>query len=118
MLALDFVYVVGNGRAVKIGKSTTPEARIASLNPASSAPLVTYYVGATNGDGGAIERGAPSLLSAFRLRGEWFAAAPEAAIAAVETAARTLGVPLMRSVTAAERSGLQGDSLPILAALP
>ena len=57
MLALNFVYVVGDGRAAKIGKSTTPEARIASLNPGSSAPLVTYYVGATNGDGGAIDRG-------------------------------------------------------------
>jgi hypothetical protein len=42
MLALNFVYAVGNGRAVKIGKSTTQEARIASLNPASSAPLVTF----------------------------------------------------------------------------
>jgi len=94
--ALNFVYVVGNGRAVKIGKSTTPEARIASLKTASSSGLVTYYVGATNGDSGAIERGARSLLSAFRLRGEWFAAAPEAAIAAVEATARSLGVPLMR----------------------
>ena len=53
MLALNFVYVVGDSRAVKLGKSTTPEARIASLNPASSAPLVTYYGGATNGNGGA-----------------------------------------------------------------
>jgi hypothetical protein len=41
MLALNFVYVVGNGRAVKLGKSPTPEARIALLNPASLAPLVT-----------------------------------------------------------------------------
>jgi hypothetical protein len=117
MLALNFVYVVGNGRAVKI-ESRRHRKRGSHRSIPPSAPLVSYYVGATNGDGGAIERGAPSLLSAFRLRGEWFAAAPEAAIAAVETAARTLGVPLMRSVTAAERSGRQGDSLSILAALP
>jgi hypothetical protein len=114
MLALKFVYVVGNGRAVKIGKSTTPEARIASLNPGSSAPLVTYYVGATNGDGGAIT-GAHSLLSAFRLLGEMVrcrAGSQEAAIAAVETA---VGRSAGAAVTAAERSGRQGASLSILA---
>ena len=96
MRALEYVYVVGNGHAVKIGKSTTPDARSASVNTASSSTLVTYYVGATNGDGGAIERAAHSLLRPFRLNGEWFSSTPEAAIAAVQEAARSLGVAIIR----------------------
>ena len=80
MRALEYVYVVGNGHAVKIGKSTTPEARIASLHTASSSTLVTHYVGATNGEGGAIEREAHSLLRPFRLNSEWFSSTPEAAM--------------------------------------
>ena len=96
MRALEYVYVVGNGHAVKIGKSTTPEARSASLHTASSSTLVTHYVGATNGEGGAIERAAHSLLRPFRLNSEWFSSTPEAAIGAVEEAARSLGVPIMR----------------------
>jgi len=96
MRALEYVYVVGNGHAVKIGKSTTPEARIASLHTASSSTLVTYYVGATNGEGGAIERAAHSLLRPFRLNSEWFSSTPEAAIGAVQEAARSLGVAIIR----------------------
>jgi len=98
MRALEYVYVVGNGHAVKIGKSTTPEARIASLHTASSSTLVTYYVGATNGEGGAIERAAHSLLRPFRLNSEWFSSTPEAAIGAVQEAARSLGVAITRCV--------------------
>lgn len=96
MRALEYVYVVGNGHAVKIGKSMTPEARSASVNTTSSSTLVTYYVGATNGQGGAIERAAHSLLRPFRLNSEWFSSTPEAAIGAVEEAARSLGVAIMR----------------------
>ena len=96
MRALEYVYVVGNGHAVKIGKSTTPEARIASLHTSSSPTFVTYYVGATSGEGGAIERAAHSLLRPFRLNGEWFSSTPEAAIGAVEEAARSLGVAIIR----------------------
>jgi T5orf172 domain len=96
MRALEYVYVVGNGHAVKIGKSTTPEARIASLHTASSSTLVTYYVGATNGESGAIERAARSLLRPFRLNSEWFSSTPEAAIGAVQEAARSLGVAIIR----------------------
>lgn len=96
MRALEYVYVVGNGHAVKIGKSTTPEARIASLHTASSSTLVTYYVGATNGEGGAIERAAHSLLRPFRLNSEWFSSTPETAIGAVQEAARSLGVAIIR----------------------
>jgi hypothetical protein len=93
---LSFVYAVGNGRAVKIGKSTTPEARIASLNAASSTPLVTCYVGATNGDAGAIERATHGALAQFRLKGEWFAVRPGVAIATVERVAAEVGQSLMR----------------------
>jgi hypothetical protein len=59
--------------------------------------------------------GAHSLLSAFRLRGEMVrcrAGSQEAAIAAVET---VVGRSAGAAVTAAERSGRQGASLPILA---
>ena len=96
MRALEYVYVVGNGHAVKIGKSTTPEARIASLHTSSSPTLVTYYVGATSGEGGAIERAAHSLLRPFRLNSEWFSSTPETAIGAVQEAARSLGVAIIR----------------------
>ena len=96
MRALEYVYVVGNGHAVKIGKSTTPEARIASLHTSSSPTLVTYYVGATSGEGGAIERAAHSLLRPFRLNSEWFSSTPEAAIGAVQEAARSLGCDAIR----------------------
>ncbi len=96
MLSLSYVYVVGNGRAVKIGKSCRPETRIGELDTASHTPLVTYYVGATNGDGGAIERQAHALLAGRRLKGEWFDATAALAIAAVEQAAVDVGLQIMR----------------------
>jgi hypothetical protein len=72
---------------VKIGKSCRPEARIGELGVASHIPLITYYVGATNGDGGAIERQAQRLLAPKRTKGEWFPCPPEAATAAAAPAA-------------------------------
>jgi hypothetical protein len=96
-MALSYVYVVGDDRAVKIGKSARPEARIGLLQTASSATLTTHYLGVTNGDAGLIEQSAHRLLRPYRLTGEWFSAAPSIAIAAVEQAAQESALELMRA---------------------
>ena len=113
MLALNFVYVVGSGRAVKSesrrhrkrgSHRPIPRHRLRSSR-ITSAPQTAMAAPST---------GAHSLLSAFRLRGEMVrcrAGSQEAAIAAVETLGRSAGA----AVTAAERSGRQGASLSILA---
>jgi hypothetical protein len=93
----SFVYVVrGDHNLVKIGVTTNPRARLASLRTGSAFPIDFSYIAVTPGEAAPIERAAHALLDRHRLNGEWFDVAPELAVAALNGAAHKLGRPLLQ----------------------
>jgi hypothetical protein len=93
----SFVYVVkGAGNHHKIGVSTDPIARIASLQTGSHEPLDFSYIGVTPGTGFEIERAAHDLLKNYRQSGEWFSVPASIAIGAVLEASQRLGEPIQQ----------------------
>jgi len=92
----SFVYVIrGAHNLVKIGISTNPTARLATLRTASPYPIDFAFVGATNSTGADIEAEAHRILGRYRVAGEWFDVSPELAIAAVTGAAAKLSLSLV-----------------------
>ena len=90
-----FVYVIkGEHNLVKVGVSTNPSARLATLRTSSPFRLHMAFVGVTPGTGYDIEAAAHSLLAPHRCNGEWFDISPELAISAVMGAAGKIGAPL------------------------
>lgn len=91
----SFVYVIrGQHNLVKIGVSTNPAARLATLQTASPFKLELAFLARTNSDGYAIERRAHDLLSKQRTEGEWFDIPSELAASALMGAAAELKIPL------------------------
>jgi hypothetical protein len=92
-----FIYVVrGDHNMVKIGVTTNPQARLASLRTGSAFPIKYTYLAVTSGDSGAaIEGAAHQLLDKHRCNGEWFDVQPEMAVAAIAGAAHKLGHPIL-----------------------
>jgi hypothetical protein len=91
----SFVYVIKGGHnLIKIGVSTNPSARLATLRTISPFPLHMAFVGVTPGTGYDIEAGAHGMLAPHRCNGEWFDVSPELAISAVMGAAGKIGAPL------------------------
>lgn len=87
-----FIYIVRDANGLlKIGISSNPTARLATLRTASPVPLAFEYIGALRSDGYAIEAKAHDILSRHRLSGEWFDCAPEVAVGAISAAAHSLG---------------------------
>jgi hypothetical protein len=92
----SFLYVIrGDHQMVKIGVSTNPNARLASLRTASAFPIDFSYIAVTPGIGFDIEAGAHEMLKSHRCSGEWFDVAPEMAVAAIAGAAHRLGQPIL-----------------------
>lgn len=88
----DFIYVIESANnTVKIGYSSNPEARLATLQTGSGLPLSLNYVVAC-GDPGLVEQRAHEVLAKHRLQGEWFDCTPDAAVAAIHMAAHQVGV--------------------------
>ena len=80
----DFVYVVrGDHGQCKIGVTSNPIARIASLRTCSPFPISFAFIGAVDKNAALVEREAHRLLNDRRGQGEWFDTAPELAIAAL-----------------------------------
>ncbi|WP_439398719.1 GIY-YIG nuclease family protein [Bradyrhizobium sp. PMVTL-01] len=93
----SFVYVIkGVGNHHKIGVSTDPIARLATLQTGSHEPLDFAYIGVTSGTGFSIERAAHDLLAAYRASGEWFAVPASIATGAVIEAAGRVGEPIQQ----------------------
>jgi hypothetical protein len=92
-----FVYVVrGDHNLVKIGITTNPRARLASLRTGSAFPIDYAYLAVTPGESrAAIESGTHTLLDKHRCNGEWFDVQPEMAVAAIAGAAHKLGHPIL-----------------------
>ncbi|GGH14888.1 hypothetical protein GCM10007036_14490 [Alsobacter metallidurans] len=90
-----FVYVIrGDHGLVKVGFSTNPEARLATLRTASPFPLAFAYVCAVEGGAGpalAVEQQALAHLAGRRMNGEWFDTNVPTAVAAIAMAASWLG---------------------------
>jgi hypothetical protein len=69
----SFLHVIrGDHNMVKIGVSTNPNARLASLRTASAFPIDFSYIAVTPGTGFDIEAGAHEMLKGHRCSGEWF----------------------------------------------
>ena len=83
-----YVYVIGWSRfgPVKIGRSTSPKARLASLQ--SAIPQTLRIYGAVRLDCCAVmEARCHALLAKSRIRGEWFDATPARAVALLKAEA-------------------------------
>ena len=94
----SFVYVVrGDHDLVKIGTTTNPRDRLASLRTSSAFPIDYSYIAVTpDNSGPVIVRAAHTRLKRHRINGEWFDVAPENAVAALNGAAFKLGQPLLQ----------------------
>lgn len=95
----SFLYVIrGTHGLVKIGMTMDPQARLAALQTGSPFPLELIYIAAVPDDAGyAVEQAAHALLEQSRVSGEWFSCRPDRASQAVEQAAASLGIPLLRT---------------------
>jgi hypothetical protein len=91
----SFVYVIrGDHNLTKIGVTTNPSARLASLRTASAFPIDYAYIGMMpDNTGYALEKATHLALDRFRCNGEWFDVAPQNAVATVCEAARRCGLP-------------------------
>jgi hypothetical protein len=68
----SFVYVIrGDHNMIKVGVTTNPAARLASLRTASAFPIDFSYIAVTPGSGYDIEQGAHAMLASHRCNGEW-----------------------------------------------
>jgi hypothetical protein len=90
-----FVYVVsGVPGKVKIGQTSDPKARLASLQTGSAYPLEFAYIAVLPQTGHIItELKVHELLDRHRGVGEWFDVAPEMAVAAINAVTHKLGIP-------------------------
>jgi hypothetical protein len=92
----SFLYVVrGDHNVVKVGVTTNPNARLASLRTGSAFPIDFDYIAVTPGTGFDIEAGAHEMLKSHRCNAEWFDVPPEMAVAAIAGAAHKLGQPIL-----------------------
>jgi len=92
---LSYIYVIASKTGtVKVGYSTNPQMRLASLQTASPDQLRLANVLATDIDGRMIEAEAHRILDPHRLAGEWFDVSPDVAFEAVRQAALNLGLPV------------------------
>ncbi|UGY15112.1 GIY-YIG nuclease family protein [Bradyrhizobium septentrionale] len=108
-----FVYVIrGAGNHHKIGVSTDPIARIATLQTGSHEPLDFAYIGVTPGTGFNVEQLAHEILKDYRATGEWFSVPASIAIGAVLEAANRLTEPMQQVQPAMVPQIIQLAKLP------
>ena len=88
------MYVVRGDNMSKIGVTTNPSARLASLRTGSAFPISFAFIGVTPGSGYDIEQEAHAMLEKHRCNGEWFDCPSEMAVAALMGAAAKLGQPV------------------------
>jgi hypothetical protein len=92
----SFLYVIrGEHNMVKVGVTTNPSARLASLRTGSAFPIDFSYIAVTPSTGFDIEAAAHKLIEKHRCTGEGFDVPPEMAVAAIAGAAHKLGQPIL-----------------------
>ena len=112
----DFVYVVaGEHGLIKVGFTTNPQARLATLRTASPYSLEMVFCAPAYGSAFVIEQAAHDILSKHRASGEWFAVTPEMAIAAIYAAADRSGRSLLSPVAPAAPAPTGWWRLPVIA---
>ncbi len=103
----DFIYVVTGAHGLtKVGFSADPVARLARLQTGSPERLWLAFTAPAYGNAYVIEQEAHQLLSAHRVRGEWFSATPDLAIAAIFGAADRTGCSLFGAAPEQPATGL------------
>lgn len=94
-LGATSVYVISTEAGhCKIGYSTDPELRLATLQTASPVKMKLEYTFITTLDPRILEAEAHRILDKHRLSGEWFDAPVDHAIEAVNQASANLGRPI------------------------
>jgi Meiotically up-regulated gene 113 len=91
--------IAGNHGLVKIGMSTNPEARLATLQTGSPHKLRLAYVLATNIDAAQIEGEVHRILDKNRCAGEWFDVTPQRAEEVVNSVCDSFGLTPVASGT-------------------
>ena len=85
----SFLYVVRSGNGLcKIGMTADPDSRLYQLRRTSPDDLDYAWIGAPEGECGAIERDAHAMLDKYRRTGEWFAVTDDVAVGAIHAAAQ------------------------------
>jgi hypothetical protein len=105
VIAQDYVYVIhGEHGLTKVGFSTSPDQRLASLRTASPSKLWFAFVAPCGGNAYRIEQEAHAILAKSRVAGEWFAVSPDLAIAAIFGAADRIGYSMSNQEPAPKQS--------------
>lgn len=96
---IRFIYVIGPWQGLqKVGLTTDPQSRLATLQTASPFDILMHAsVAVPFREAHAFERRAHQILARTRVRNEWFETTPADAVAAVHSAA----APFKRRTTAA-----------------
>jgi hypothetical protein len=92
-----FIYVIQDvENRVKVGITADPASRLNALQTTSATKLTLLYVAAVkSSDAFAVEQVAHGILSKSRQSGEWFLAAPEVAVAAINAASFRIKDPII-----------------------
>jgi hypothetical protein len=91
----SFIYVLrGDHGLLKVGISTNPVARLATLRTASPFPLEMVYVAVTQGPAERLERATHDALRERRCSGEWFDCPLSHVVAAINGCAYDIGQPI------------------------
>jgi len=99
---VGYVYVIAAADGtVKIGQTTSPRARLATLQTSSPVALRMHYLLATDQNPAVIEAAAHRALAAHRCAGEWFDVSAETAQRVIDQAAAMLaGTPVAHTDSA------------------
>lgn len=89
------IYVMRGSDMTKVGISNSPKFRRTALAPESPGLALVYSAYPGDKNAPKLERRAHELLSAHRIRGEWFNVGEKDAIDAIAKAAAELGMDLV-----------------------
>lgn len=85
MSFLRSLYAIGGGDFVKVGIAVRPHMRLATLKTSSPYPLrIMHECEVLAGHAAKLEKMVHRALARYRSHGEWFKAAPEVVIAAID----------------------------------
>jgi hypothetical protein len=115
-----FIYLItGPPGMVKVGVTTDPRGRLATLQTGSAYPLKFAAIMATPGTGYVVEARIHEILQAYRASGEWFRVSPTRTLFAIRQALDELEEPALSvsleqadDILAIARSAPVGSATP------
>ena len=110
--AREFVYVISDGRRVKIECSRDPMARLAYLKASVNDDLEMAYVAAVKDDVREVVSAAFAILAKYRQSDGWFYVSDEIAVAAIATGAFRTGELIVQVPLSVVRQVAGATSVP------